>query len=175
MRGLNLFSPDNDDVRPTTGRIKEDMFNIISAYIPDAHFLDLFSGSASVGIEAISRGAEKAYFVDNSNSSISLIKKNITKAKLTDEVNVVRSDAKRFLQSTREKFDVVFIDPPYKYQSVVELIQIILDRNIINEDGILVLEQGLSFNPSDIPLELELFREKKYSSTAMYYYKIACN
>ena len=112
-RGRRLETPNGDDVRPTADAVKESVFSIIQFDIEGCVFLDAFAGSGQMGIEAVSRGAEKAYFIDNSKKSLNMIKRNIEICGFGDKTQVRASDTISFMAGTREKFDIVFLDPPY--------------------------------------------------------------
>lgn len=170
FRGFKLDTPKGDAIRPTTDRIKEDVFNIISPYIEDSLFLDLFSGTGAIGIEAISRGCAKAVLVDHDKTSIALIKKNASKIK-SRKIEIICSNAEKFLLSTQDKYDIIFMDPPYRYENIGKLIDIIEKRDIINNNGIMIIEQG---GDSEIEEKIGyfiLYKTKKYASTKMYYFK----
>ena len=115
VRGLKLNTPKNEDVRPTTDRVKESLFNIVSPYIMESDVLDLFAGTGSLGIECLSRGANKCVFVDVSKESISIVKSNIKKARVENESTVLNLDFKDAINKLKiqnNKFDVIFMDPP---------------------------------------------------------------
>ena len=112
-RGRKLFSPEGMDVRPTTDKVKESLFNIIQFELPGAAVLDLFAGTGQLGLEALSRGAEKAVFVDSSGKSLSVVKKNVELCGFSANARLVRSDALSYLVRAEERFDIVFLDPPY--------------------------------------------------------------
>ena len=169
FRGLKLFPPQNQDIRPTTDRIKEDMFNIISSYLYDALFLDLFSGSGAIAIEAISRGASRAYAIDNNKQSIELIHKNIAKTKTPEKFKVVRTDVEQFLLSTSNKYDIIFLDPPYRYKNTEKLLKTIIDIDILNQNGILIVEQS---SPIPVPPQFDIIKVKRYSATSMQFAKL---
>ena len=136
-RGRKLKTPLNDDVRPTADSVKEAVFNIIRSDVEGRRVLDLFAGTGQLGIEALSRGAAEAVFVDNSLNSIRLVKENL--ALCGFRADVVRSDAVSYLKNCG-KFDVIFIDPPYDsdlYETVLESINLI---DILNEGGIIIAE-----------------------------------
>ena len=114
-RSLPLKTPEGLDIRPTTDRIKETLFNMLQWDIPGGVFVDLFSGSGGIGIEALSRGARKAYFVDNAQKAVSCIQENLRFTKLEDRAVVLRQDACSALGSIRENaVDIIFMDPPYE-------------------------------------------------------------
>lgn len=112
-RGMQLSTLEGMDVRPTTDKVKESLFNILQWDIEGRRVLDLFAGSGQLGIEALSRGAEHATFVDRSPKAVDIVQKNLTHTKLADVATVFRDEAGTFLLKTRETFDIAFLDPPY--------------------------------------------------------------
>ncbi len=174
VRGLKLNSPKDDKVRPTTDRVKESMFNIISSYVMDAEVLDLFAGSGALGIECISRGAKKCVFVDNSKDSIQTIKTNIDKSKLNNESDIIQKDYKdamKYLSNKNMKFDIIFLDPPYYEDLFESSIKNISLNNLLNDDGIVVVEHDYGIKISDKVENLEKDKEKKYGKIALSFYK----
>lgn len=139
-RGTSLYSLEGNHTRPTTDRVKESMFSIINFYIQDRMVLDLFGGSGALGIEALSRGAKKCYFVENSRAAADIIKKNIEKTNCTENAVLKIVDYKAFLNSVNEKFDVIVLDPPYNKKMCDEAMKIIYERNLLSDDGIIVCE-----------------------------------
>lgn len=169
-RGRSLLSPKNKDVRPTTDRIKEDLFNIIMPYLYQANFLDLFAGSGSIGIEAVSRGANNVIMVDNSIESVRLIKENLKKINVTEDIRVLNQEALKYLFKTSEKFDIIFLDPPYAFRETENLIKIINDNEILKDNGIIIVEHD---KVEELPEEIEDFyknKSKKYSLTQLDFY-----
>jgi len=163
-----LYTPEGMDVRPTTDRIKETLFNILAPDIADTEFLDLFSGSGQIGIEAISRGAKKAVFVDNSSISIGCLKKNLDITGFNDKAEVLRMDAASAvgrLASSGKKFDIIFMDPPYEKGIEEEVIYAIGRTGIMKEDGMIIVEASsrTGFDYID-ETPFEITREKKYGS-----------
>ena len=112
IRGKRLKEPEGMDIRPTTDKVKESVFNIIQFRVPDARMLDLFAGTGQMGIEALSRGASEVVFTDKSRQAIKLIRENLDIAEFADRAKVINTDALAYLKSG-EKFDIVFMDPPY--------------------------------------------------------------
>ena len=145
LKGKKLKTLDSYAVRPTTDKVKESLFNIIQFEIYDKVFLDLFSGSGQVGIEALSRGAKKAFFVDKSHNSLRVIKYNLKNTDLLKSATVINSDSINFLNKTNDKFDIAFLDPPYKTGALQKALNCIF--KVMNEDGIIVCE-----NPINEPL-----------------------
>ena len=139
-RGTSLYSLEGSHTRPTTDRVKESMFSIINFYLPESKVLDLFSGSGALGIEALSRGAEKCWFVENSPKAADIVRKNIEKTNCGENAVVNVTDFKAFLTAVNEKFDVILLDPPYNKKMCDEAMAIIFDRDLLNDDGIIVCE-----------------------------------
>ncbi|MGN0376363.1 MAG: 16S rRNA (guanine(966)-N(2))-methyltransferase RsmD, partial [Suilimivivens sp.] len=114
-RSLKLKTPEGMDTRPTTDRIKETLFNMIQMDIPGSIFVDLFSGSGGIGIEALSRGARHAYFVENAKEAVSCIQENLVFTKFTDRATLLKQDVLSALSLISEKeADIIFMDPPYQ-------------------------------------------------------------
>ena len=112
-RGVQLKTPDGMTTRPTADRVKEALFSIIQFDIPTAKVLDLFGGTGQLGIEALSRGAKSAVFVDAGEPACRLIKENLRRTKLEADATVIRSDYLAYLKRCKEKFDIIFLDPPF--------------------------------------------------------------
>jgi len=128
------------DTRPTLDRVKEALFNIIQTKICDSAVLDLFSGSGSLGIEALSRGAKKAVFCDNSKEAYNIIKKNLNKTKLETKAIVFNKNYDECLNVLKEKFDIVFLDPPYNTNLVINAISKIIENDLLSNDAIIIAE-----------------------------------
>ena len=133
-RGTKLYTLEGENTRPTLDRVKEPLFSIIQNYIKDSVVLDLFAGSGALGLEALSRGAEKAILCDKSYEAMEIIKKNINKTHFEEKTKVLCMDYKKCLSSVNEKFDLIFIDPPYKNDIAVNSVRIILENNLLSED-----------------------------------------
>lgn len=121
-RGKKLKTLDGLDVRPTTDRVKEGIFNVIQFDLPGTRFLDLFAGSGQIGIEALSRGAEYAVFIDESPKAQQVVKENLQSAGLFRQSRVMSMEAGRYLESSREKFDIAYLDPPYQKEILPEIL-----------------------------------------------------
>lgn len=171
-RGLQLKTIESDATRPTKDMVKEALFSIISAKIPDATFLDLFAGSGAIGIEALSRGAKKAYFSDNNIECIKVIKDNLAKAKMRDEAIVFFGDYLSMLDKIKEvKFDVIFIDPPYNKGFGVKSIERISTYDLLKTDGVLVYETDKIEQIPDTIGRYERFKDRKYGRNVLSFYK----
>ncbi|MCM1025939.1 MAG: 16S rRNA (guanine(966)-N(2))-methyltransferase RsmD [Roseburia sp.] len=143
-RSLPLKTPKGLDTRPTTDRIKETLFNMLQPEIPGAVFLDLFSGSGGIGIEALSRGAKKAYFIDHAAEAVSCIQQNLLFTKLQDRAIVVRQDVCGSLSGIREKAaDVIFLDPPYRSDLERSVLAVLRGMPYVTEDTLIVIEASL--------------------------------
>ena len=131
-----------DGTRPTMDRVKESVFAMIQDYIKDSIFLDLYSGTGNIGIEAISNGSKKAYLVDNNMVAIKTIKENINMLKI-DNIDVIKEDAIACLNNfinTGIKFDIIFLDPPYKEEFALDAIEKISNLQLLKDDGIIIIE-----------------------------------
>ncbi len=143
-RSLPLKCIEGLSTRPTTDRIKETLFNMIQQDIPGCRFLDLFAGSGQIGIEALSRGAKKAYFAENGREAFACITDNVKFAKMTEEAILLKQDVYTALYGIHEKeAGVIFADPPYEGGHYEKLLSVLKDRNYVTEDTLLVFEADL--------------------------------
>ena len=139
-RGALLFCPETEEIRPTTDRVKENIFNLIQNEISGRFVLDLFAGSGAMGIEAISRGAKSCIFVDSGDDAISAIKKNLKKTGFGEKSQVIQRDFSDFLKSFGGKFSLVFLDPPYHSGFISKAVRIMLSENLLSDNAIIVAE-----------------------------------
>lgn len=164
---LTLETIEGLDTRPTTDRIKETLFNIIGTHMWDTTFLDLFSGSGAIGIEALSRGSKKAVFIEQNIKAVTCIKKNLDKTKLTDRAEVIRNDVISGIKhlENRETFDYIFMDPPYDCGLEKEALLAIQEAGILANQGLIVVEASLhtDFQYLD-SMKYTLIKEKKYKT-----------
>lgn len=140
---LQLKTIDGIETRPTTDRIKETLFNMIQPDIPDCKFLDLFSGSGAIGIEALSRGAASCYFVEKNKDAAFCIRDNLKFTKLEKEAVVMETDvltALRQLERNGNTFDYIFMDPPYRMLLEKQVLEYLKNSSLINEDTIIIVE-----------------------------------
>lgn len=140
-KGKRLETLNGDDVRPTTDRIKEAIFSAIQFEIEGRIFLDLFAGSGQMGIEALSRGAASSFFIDSKKESIEVIKRNLRATNLLEKAAVVNTDSLLFLNKNIQKFDIAFLDPPYR-TGVLEK-AIIQVEPLMNSNGIIICEHPI--------------------------------
>ena len=162
VRGLKLNTPEGINTRPTLDRVKEAVFSMLLPYLNGAVVLDLFAGSGALGIESLSRGAAKAYFVDNSQEALNCVKSNILAAKLESDTIIKKMSADIFLNSCDEKFDIIFLDPPYSQNLYTSVLQIISERKLLAEDGLIVVEWDYESGFLNEEQNFEVFKEKKY-------------
>ncbi|NLK28548.1 MAG: 16S rRNA (guanine(966)-N(2))-methyltransferase RsmD [Clostridiales bacterium] len=168
-RRLQLKTPEGFDTRPTTDKIKETLFNIINPYLADSDFLDLFSGSGAIGIEALSRGAKYAAFVENNRAAIDCIRQNLKNTKLDQQGEILALnaiDAIRALELKGKVFDVVFMDPPYDRLLEKEILLKLQDSNIIYCDTLIVVEASLNTDFDYLEdTKFQIFRKKVYKTS----------
>ncbi|MCH5341931.1 MAG: 16S rRNA (guanine(966)-N(2))-methyltransferase RsmD [Acetatifactor sp.] len=165
-RSLPLKTPEGLDTRPTTDRIKETLFNILHWDVQGAVFVDLFSGSGAIGIEALSRGARKAYFVDNAARAIECIQKNLTFTKLQNRAIVIRQEACSGLSSIHETaVDIIFMDPPYDQGHEKNVLAALKDQTYVTEDTLIIVEASLDTDFSWLgETGFVLEKEKRYKT-----------
>jgi len=160
-RGTKLVCPEGLSVRPTHDRVKEALFSMLNTKPVGAHVLDLFAGSGALGLEALSRGAEHAVFVDVAASSLSAARANAEKAHLSNRASFFQTDYVHFLENTEDRFDIIFMDPPYFEGFLLPALQIIAERKLLREDGLIYCETDASWNtPFSAPFSV--IRDKKY-------------
>ena len=147
-RGRKLVAPEGRDVRPTPERVKEGIFSALQFDIEGRRVLDLFAGSGQLGLEALSRGAESCTFVDASEASLNLVRKNLENTALSDKAKVVRSDYAAFAAASRDMFDIVFLDPPYSAGLLMPAVKAVLP--LMSDYGVIVCE-----HPPEVKLDEE--------------------
>ena len=155
-------------VRPTQDRTKETLFNILNPYLADCRFLDLFSGSGAIGIEALSRGAKDVVMVEQSADSLACIKENLKSTRLTEEARLLSMDVFRAvpqLEAEGKAFDIIFMDPPYDNELEKRVLELLANSCLVNTDTIIVVEASLETDFSYLEnLGFESYREKKYKN-----------
>lgn len=167
-RGIRLKAPRGMDTRPTADRVKESIFNILSAAAVDARVLDLFAGTGNLGLEALSRGARTAVFIDYSVQSIAVIKENTRQTRLSDRTEIYRRDVYKALEKIvqdRRVFDLIFCDPPYNKGLAVGVTQRIDSGKILAPAGVLVVEHSRHEQLPDSWLSLRVARCERYGET----------
>lgn len=168
-RGKKLIALEGDNTRPTLDRVKEALFNKIQNNIQDAVVLDLFAGTGALGIEALSRGAKETVFCDKVFEAIQVIKKNIENTKNLEKSTIINKDYNEVLKELarqNKKFDIVFLDPPYKTNFAIMALQKIIMSDLLTEDGIIIIETDDITKEDEIIKikEAEIFDKRKYGS-----------
>lgn len=169
-KGRKLETPIDNKVRPTTDKVKEAMFSILMHDVDGAVVCDMFAGTGGLGLEALSRGADKCYFIDQSNASIRLIKSNIATCKAEDYSVVLQGDFSRALKRIREKVNVFIIDPPYGDGIEIKAMEKIAENDLLAEDGVIVVEHQ---KRDELPEEIAGFskiKEKVYGKVVLSIY-----
>ena len=164
---LQLKTIEGMDTRPTTDRIKETLFNMISEYLADSSFLDLFSGSGAIGIEALSRGAAHASFVEQSKKAMTCIRENLAYTKLADRADVYETDVINALSRMegRKTFDYIFMDPPYNQLLEKKVLEYLSTSKLLSEDGLIIVEASLETDFSYVDeLGFSIIKEKIYKT-----------
>ena len=170
-RGVQLKTPDGMQTRPTADRVKEALFSIINFDIPGAKVLDLFAGTGQLGIEALSRGASSAVFVDGREDACKIVRENLRRTKLESQAKVIRSDYLDYLRRSKERFDIIFLDPPYAEEFLENALTCITEIDILQTGGIIVAERPLG---KELPYEFEGFtrsKDYKYGKTLLTLYR----
>ncbi|HOA34099.1 MAG TPA: 16S rRNA (guanine(966)-N(2))-methyltransferase RsmD [Clostridiales bacterium] len=168
-KGRRLFTLEGNDVRPTSEKVKEAIFSIIQFEIEGRRVLDLFAGSGQLGIEALSRGAESAVFVDSSRAAVDVIKKNLEVSGLYDKAVVKNTNALTFLETYDSFFDIAFVDPPYSQGLAAAALERL--PMCMSESGIIICETRFNEElPTDLG-SLKLYRTYKYSKTSVSVYR----
>ncbi len=160
-RGRKLLSLEGEARRPTTDRVKESMFNLCMDYVRDAKVLDLFAGSGALGIEALSRGAEKCTFAENAPAALEIVRKNLENTRLSEKADIYRGDALSFLDKTSETYSLIFLDPPYDGGFYAPVLSKLKAKGILCTDGILVMEMRADMEFS-LPEGFSVLKERTY-------------
>lgn len=172
-KGYRLKAPKGRDTRPTEGRIKESLFNILGNIDENSIVLDLYAGSGSIGIEFLSRGAKKAYFIDNSILSVKVIKENLAHTGLEDRANVIKTDARKginLLSKNNISFDYIFMDPPYRQNLCIKILECIYKKNILKKQGLLILEHEKELILEDKIYGFTKLDHRNYGSKSLTFY-----
>lgn len=173
-RSLPLKTIEGMDTRPTTDRIKETLFNMLNPELSGCLFLDLFAGSGQIGLEAISRGAQKAVFVENNKKAVNCIQENIAFTRFTEQSTLMHMDVVSAIRRMegKEIFDIIFMDPPYKKGLEQEVLSVLADSSIINEDTLIVVEAALDTEFSYLTeLGYRITKEKRYKTNMHVFFK----
>lgn len=169
LQGAQLVSPRGGATRPTTGRVREAIFNILGGSFEDSPVLDLFAGTGALGIEAVSRGASGAQFIDASGAACRAITESLRRCGIDERCSVIRGKLPGALDRVDGQFGAIFVDPPYEGPSGPET----LERcgTLVASDGILVYEHRSGYNPPEQPNGLELTDQRRYGDTSIALYQ----
>lgn len=173
-RGTQLLAPKGMDTRPTQDKVKESLFSMIQWDLPDAAVLDLFAGSGALALESLSRGAASAVLVDKSREALDCIRKNIEKLRMQEQATLLSCDWEQaLLQSSRsgKRFDLVFLDPPYRMTGLGEICAKLLELHLLSPGAMLVLEHRTGFVPEMLPC-FSLEKERTYGETQIHFYRL---
>lgn len=167
-RSVPLITPKGLETRPTSDQIKETLFNMLQGYVEGSRFLDLYAGSGQIGVEALSRGAEFAAFVEKSDEAVKCIKSNVTKTKFSDKSLVLKMEVLsgiRTLELEKKQFDIIFIDPPYNQGLEKGILTALTASNILDEDVIIIVEANKNTDFSYVDeLSLKIVKDKLYKN-----------
>lgn len=173
-KGRPLKSITGDNTRPTTDKVKEALFSILTPYLNGGLVLDLFAGTGGLGIEALSRGMSRAIFVDHNKNSIKTVVQNVNHCDFTDRAEIYRNDAERALKVLRNRelrFDLIFLDPPYKQESYVKLIDYLAENRMVNEQGLIVAEHDAKLELQDSISTLVKIKQVIYGTIGVTIYQ----
>lgn len=171
-RGTKLYTLEGDLTRPTLDRVKESLFNIIQNDIVGSNFLDMFSGSGAIGLEAKSRGAKEVILCEKNKEAISIIKKNIEKIHL--DVKLYEMSYEKMLEKLDEKLNIVYIDPPYKTDLAYESVKKLLDLQLIKDNGLIIIEtdEEERIEKQISNLEIEIVNKRKYGRVHLIFIRL---
>lgn len=167
-RRLTLKTIEGQDTRPTTDRIKETLFNMLQPRLVQTQFLDLFSGSGAIGIEALSRGADKAVFIENNPKAVECIRENLKTTKLEAQAVVINHDVitgLRMLEGKNSPFDTIFMDPPYHQDLERRVLEYLGSSSLIDEDTMIIIEAALDTDASYLEsIGFTVTKKKEYKT-----------
>lgn len=170
-KGRQLNAPKGISTRPTADRVKEGIFSIIQFEVEGRRVLDLFAGSGQLGIEALSRGAERAVFIDSGAEPVRIIRENLEKTGFSDRAEVRRTDYLSYLTSTSEQFDIIFLDPPYAEKFSETALKCISEIDILRQGGIIICEKAADKLLSGEYQGLARQKEYRYGNTSVVLYR----
>ena len=172
-RGTKLYTLEGKTTRPTLDRVKESLFNIIQNEVINSNFLDIFSGSGAIGLEAASRGAKKVILCDKSKEAINIINKNIEKTHLKEKIELYNLDYETLLKNKiTEKMDIIYIDPPYNSDFAVKSVEYIINKKIADENTNIIIETDNEENILEQLKKIEITDKRKYGRATLIFIKI---
>lgn len=171
-RGTKLNTSEGDNTRPTTDRIKTTMFNMIAFDIANENVLDVFSGSGALGFECLSRGASFVTFLDIDKNAYKIINENCEKLKEKEFSEILNIDYKDFFKNNNKQFGLIFLDPPYSLNIHKDALNLIKEKDALEDSGIIVVEISSDDDCGDLEkLGLEVYKKKEFSRTTLYFLK----
>lgn len=171
-RGTKLSTLEGSETRPTLDRIKESLFNILQNQIYDAKVLDLFAGSGALGLETLSRGAKTSVLCDNSYKAIQIIKENVNKTHYEKQVKILNNDYKKALESLKnERFDIIFLDPPYETEFDIIALNVIIENNMITDEGMIILETDRAKEKEEMlkKIDINVWDLRNYGRVSLFF------
>ncbi|GJM56842.1 16S rRNA (guanine(966)-N(2))-methyltransferase RsmD [uncultured Dubosiella sp.] len=173
-RGTHIEAPEGHDTRPVTDKIRQSLFNIWQWDIPGSHFLDVFSGSGSMGLEALSRGADRVVMIEKAPKAVKVINQNIKKCHLENKnVQVLAANVFTALPALHEKFDIIYLDPPYTVDEIFQpVMELLGSLDLLNEDGIVVIRTRKEKEMDEEYGRLEKYRDKVYGISRAHFYRL---
>ena len=168
-RGRKLVTLEGEDVRPTTDRVKEGMFNIIQFDLEGANVIDLFAGSGQLGIEALSRGAKHCTFVDSANRSVEVVKQNLKSVGFEKRASVFCGDSKMYIGLSKDKFDIALLDPPYNKNIIDAVLPSVAEK--MTDYGVIICESALDEILPETAGEFSIHREYRYGKIKLTVYR----
>jgi len=175
LRGRKLKSPKTNDVRPTSDKVKEAIFDMLQPYmIEDFVCMDVFAGSGNMGLEAISRGAKTVYFSDNSRDSLALVRENLKICEAEDNAVLLSGDYKSNIARVHDKVDIFFVDPPYADKMTLPTINAIDNAGNLKPEGVIVCEHSAKDVLPDEYLGYIAVKQRRYGAIGVTIYKVKC-
>ncbi|MGI6686165.1 MAG: 16S rRNA (guanine(966)-N(2))-methyltransferase RsmD [Bacillota bacterium] len=170
-KGRLLTAPRGFITRPTSDRVKEAIFNVLAPKIMGSHVLDAFAGSGALGIEALSRGAEHVVFIEKRREAWLTVKKNLALTGFDGRAEVFMGDFASVLSCLEERFDLIFLDPPYNEGLIQKAVSLIIDSGLLKSEGVIIIETASKFQELPTKEEITLKKESVYGDTAVLYYQ----
>ena len=171
LKGIRITAPKGRPLRPTSDRVKEALFSIISAEVQGIHFLDLYAGTGSIGIEALSRGAHHAWFVEENSKHLGFLKKNVEKCHLMGKSTIIHSLVGSFITETFKPFDIIFMDPPYFNASLENILGYPKLHSLLRKDGFIIMEHFHKVSLMDGYGNLKKYKEYRYGDTLLTFFR----
>lgn len=169
-KGRQIHASKDQSIRPTTNKIKEYVFDLLGEFVENATVLDVFCGSGSLGLEAVSRGAQNVTFIDNSQTSLRVLRRNVNQIKPEEPYRIIRRDALAFLKSNKQAFDLILADPPYTWDQFGRLLPLVFNGENLSEFGMFVLESETANEVNWENEKYEVLRQKQFDRTVITFF-----